>query len=53
MKRRNIDTLREVRLWTTTVIVPLATLTVMACNNPVIVEKVEKLKNEIRNRKTK
>ncbi len=53
MRRKDIDAMREVRLWATTVIVPLATLTVMAYNNPTIVEKIEKIKEDIKNKKTK
>ncbi len=53
MRRKDIDAMREVRLWATTVIVPLATVTMMAYNNPIIVERIDKIKENIKNKKNK
>ena len=51
MKRKNLDAIREVRLWIVQVVVPLAGVSMMIPDvRNSVVEKCKKVKNSIENK---
>ena len=48
MNYRKLEVFREVRLWITTIVVPLAITTTLIVNNQKFKKKISELKNKIK-----
>ena len=53
MNYRKLEVFREVRLWITTIVVPLAIATTLIVTNQKFKKKISELKNEIKNKFSK
>ena len=53
MNYRKLEVFREVRLWITTIVVPLAITTTLIVSNQKFKKKISELKNEIKNKFSK
>ena len=53
MNYRKLEVFREVRLWITTIVVPLAITTTLIVSNQRFKKKISELKNEIKNKFSK
>ena len=53
MNYRKLEVFREVRLWITTIVVPLAITATLIVTNQKFKKKISELKNEIKNKFSK
>ena len=53
MNYRKLEVFREVRLWITTIVVPLAITTTLIVSNQKFKKTISELKNEIKNKFSK